>query len=174
MSISVGSQRKQENSRKKKSTSISLATSHWIHTLYCCVDHNKLLKMLKYIGTPDHLTCLQRNQYAGKEATVKIEHGAIEWLKSIKEYNSIVYVNYTAYLNYMQSTSCEMPHWMSHKLELILPVNYQQLHICWWYHSNGRKIRMTEEELKSCLVRVREETEKSGWKQLSKNWGYGI
>ena len=36
-----------------------------------CVDHNKLWKILKKIGIPDHLTCLLRNQYAGQEATVR-------------------------------------------------------------------------------------------------------
>jgi len=39
-----------------------------------CVDHNKLLKILKEMGIPDHLTCLLRNLYAGKEATVRTEH----------------------------------------------------------------------------------------------------
>ena len=38
-----------------------------------CVDHNKLWKILKEMGIPDHLTCLLRNWYAGQEATVRIE-----------------------------------------------------------------------------------------------------
>ena len=41
-----------------------------------CVDHNKLWKILKDMGIPDHLTCLLRNLYAGQEATAKIRHGA--------------------------------------------------------------------------------------------------
>ena len=40
-----------------------------------CVDHNKLWKILKEMGIPDHLTCLLRNLYAGQEATVRIGHG---------------------------------------------------------------------------------------------------
>ena len=40
-----------------------------------CVDHNKLWKILKEMGIPDHLTCLLRNLYAGREATVRTEHG---------------------------------------------------------------------------------------------------
>ena len=40
-----------------------------------CVDHNKLWKILKEMGVPDHLTCLLRNLYAGQEATVRTEHG---------------------------------------------------------------------------------------------------
>ena len=39
-----------------------------------CMDHNKLWNILK-MGTPDHITCLPRNLYAGKEATVRTEHG---------------------------------------------------------------------------------------------------
>ena len=44
-----------------------------------CVDHNKLWKILKEMGIPDHLTCLLRNLYAGQEATVRTEHGATDW-----------------------------------------------------------------------------------------------
>ena len=40
-----------------------------------CVDHNKLLKILKEIGIPYHVTCLLRNLYAGQEATVRTGHG---------------------------------------------------------------------------------------------------
>ena len=40
-----------------------------------CVDHNKLWKILKEMGIPDHLTCLLRNLYAGQEATVRTGHG---------------------------------------------------------------------------------------------------
>ena len=43
-----------------------------------CVDHNKLWKILKEMGIPDHLTCLLRNLYAGQEATVQTGHGATD------------------------------------------------------------------------------------------------
>ena len=46
-----------------------------------CVDHNKLWKILKEMGIPDHLTCLLRNLYAGQEATVKTEHGTTDWFQ---------------------------------------------------------------------------------------------
>src|SRR5574337_339775 len=46
-----------------------------------CVDHNKLCKILKEMGIPDHLTCLLRNLYAGQEATVKIGHGTTDWFQ---------------------------------------------------------------------------------------------
>ena len=46
-----------------------------------CVDHNKLWKVLKEVGIPDHLTCLLRNLYAGQEATVRIGHGITDWFQ---------------------------------------------------------------------------------------------
>ena len=45
------------------------------------VDHNKLLKILKEVGIPDHLTCLLRNLYAGQEATVRTGHGTTDWFQ---------------------------------------------------------------------------------------------
>ena len=45
------------------------------------MDHNKLWKILKEMGIPDHLTCLLRNLYAGQEATVRTGHGTRDWLQ---------------------------------------------------------------------------------------------
>ena len=44
-----------------------------------CVDHNKLWKILKEMGIPDHPTCLLRNLYAGQEATVRTGYGTTDW-----------------------------------------------------------------------------------------------
>ena len=46
-----------------------------------CVNHNKLWKILKEMGIPDHLTCLLRNVYAGQEATVRTGHGTTDWFQ---------------------------------------------------------------------------------------------
>ena len=46
-----------------------------------CVDYNKLWKILKEMGIPDHLTCLLRNLYAGQEATVRTGHGTTDWFQ---------------------------------------------------------------------------------------------
>ena len=46
-----------------------------------CVDHNKLWKILREMGIPDHQTCLLRNLYAGQEATVRTGHGTTDWFK---------------------------------------------------------------------------------------------
>ena len=45
------------------------------------MDHNKLWKILKEMGMPDHLTCLLRNLYAGQEAIVRTGHGTVEWFQ---------------------------------------------------------------------------------------------
>ena len=49
-----------------------------------CVDHNKLRKILKKLGIPDHLTCLLRNLYASQEATVRTGHKTTGWFKTGK------------------------------------------------------------------------------------------
>ena len=46
-----------------------------------CVDQNKLWKILKEMGIPDHLTCLLRNLYAGQEATVRTGYGTTDWFQ---------------------------------------------------------------------------------------------
>ena len=69
-----------------------------------CVDHNKLWKILKEKGIPDHLTCLLRNLYASQEETVRTGHGTAHGSKSGKENVKAVYC-FPAYLTYTQSTS---------------------------------------------------------------------
>ena len=46
-----------------------------------CVDHDKLWKILKEMGIPDHLTCLLSNLYAGQEATARTGHGTTDWFQ---------------------------------------------------------------------------------------------
>ena len=45
------------------------------------VDHNKLWKILQEMGIPEHLTCLLRNLFGGKEATARIEQGTVDWFQ---------------------------------------------------------------------------------------------
>ena len=85
-----------------------------------CVDHNKLWKILKEMGIPDHLTCLLRNLYAGQGATVRTRHRTMDRFKIGKEYIKAIYC-YPAYSVYMQSTLDEVPGWMKHKLKSRLP-----------------------------------------------------
>ena len=68
------------------------------------MDHNKLWKILKEMGIPDHLTCLLRNLYAGQEEQLELDMEQQTGSKSEKEYVKAVY-RHPAYLTYMQSTS---------------------------------------------------------------------
>ena len=68
------------------------------------VDHNKLWKILKEMGIPNHLTCLLRNLYTGQEATMRTRHEQQTSSKSGKEFVKAVY-GHPAYLTSMQSTS---------------------------------------------------------------------
>ena len=82
--------------REGRGTRDQIADIHWIidkarvfqkNIYFCfidyakacdCVDHNKLWKILKEMGIPDHLTCLLRNLYAGQKATVRTRHGIMD------------------------------------------------------------------------------------------------
>ena len=85
--------------RKGRGTSNQIANIRWIihkarefqENIYFCftddakvfdrVDHNKLWKIFREMGIPDHLTCLLRNLYAGQEATVITGHGTTDWFQ---------------------------------------------------------------------------------------------
>ena len=69
-----------------------------------CVDHNKLWKILKEMGIPDHLICLLRILYAGQKATVRTGHGTTDWFQIGKGVHQAVYCH-PVYLTSMQSTS---------------------------------------------------------------------
>ena len=71
---SLGSWKKKESSRENFCF-IDYAKA------FDCVDHNKLWKILKEMGIPDHLTCLLRNLYAGQEATVRNGHWTTDWFQ---------------------------------------------------------------------------------------------
>ena len=117
-------------------------------------------KIIKEIGIPDYLTCLLRNLYAGQEASVRTGHGTTDWFQSRKGACQGYIYCHPAYLTYMQSTSCKMPGWMKHKLESRLPGEI----------SITSDMQMTpplqqkSEELKSLLMKVKEECEKADLK----------
>ena len=85
--------------RKGRGTRDQIANIHWITEkakelqkniyfcfidytkVYDCVDHNKLWKILKETGIPDHLTCLLRNLYAGQEETIRTRHETTDWFQ---------------------------------------------------------------------------------------------
>ena len=95
---SAGSSKKQESSRK---TSISaLLTMPKPLTVWITKTCGKILKEM---GTPDHLTCLLRNLYAGQEATVRPGHGTTDWFQLRKAIKAVYC--HPAYLTSMQNTS---------------------------------------------------------------------
>ena len=85
--------------KKGRGTRDEIANNHWIikkarefqkNIYFClieyakafdCVDHNKLWKIMKKMGIPDHLTCLLRKLYAGQEATVSTGHRTTDWFQ---------------------------------------------------------------------------------------------
>ena len=89
----------QDGFRKGRETGDKIANTRWIMKkarqfqkniyfffidyakCFDCVDHNKLWKMLKEMGIPNHLTCLLRNLYAGQEAKVRTSHRTMDWFK---------------------------------------------------------------------------------------------
>ena len=73
---SGGSWKQQESSRK---TSIFCFIDY--AKAFDCVDHNKLWKILKEMGIPEHLTCFLRNLYVGQEAAVRTGHGTTDWFQ---------------------------------------------------------------------------------------------
>ena len=80
------------------------------------VDHNKLWKILREMGIPDHRTYLLRHLYAGQEATVRTEHATVDWFKNAKG-ECQGYVLSPCFFTYMQSISCKIPGWINHKLD---------------------------------------------------------
>ena len=72
---SAGSSNKQESSRKTSTSALLPMPKH------LTVNHNKLWKILKEMGIPDHLTCLLKNLYASQKATVKTGHGTTDWFQ---------------------------------------------------------------------------------------------
>ena len=73
---SAGSWKKQESSRKN----IYFCLIDYAK-IFDCVGHNKLWKILREMGIPDHLTCLLRNLYAGQDAIVRTGHGTTDWFQ---------------------------------------------------------------------------------------------
>ena len=70
-----------------------------------CGDHNKLWKILKEVGIPDHLTCLLRNLYAGQEATVRTGYGTTDWFQIGKgrEFQKNIYF---CFIDYAKAFDC--------------------------------------------------------------------
>ena len=84
-----------------------------------CVDHNKLWKILKEMGIPEHLICLLRNLYAGQEATVRTGHGTTDWFQIGKGVRQGCILSPCLFNLYAENIM--RLDWKKHKLESRLP-----------------------------------------------------
>ena len=123
-----------------------------------CVDHNKLWKILKETGIPDHLTCLLRNLYAGQEATVRSGHGTTDWFQIGKGVHQgyilspCLFNLYTKYI--MRNAGLE-------EIQAGIKIGRRNInHLR--YAGDTTLMAESEEELKSLLMKVKEESEKVG------------
>ena len=122
------------------------------------VDHNKLRKILKQTGIPDHLTCLLRNLYTGQEATVRTGHGTTDWFQTGKGVcrgcvlSPCLFNLYAEYI--MRNAGLEE----AQAGIKIAKRNINNLR----YADDTTLMAESEEELKSLLMKVKEESEKVG------------
>ena len=166
----------QASFRKGRGTRDQIANIHWIikkarefqkHIYFCfidyakafdSVDHNKLWKILKEMGIPNHLTCLLRNLYAGQEATVRTEHGTTDWFqigKGVRQDCILSLCLFNLYAEYIMRSAGLQEEQAGVK---IAGRNIDNLR----YADNTTLMAESEEELKNLLMKVKEESEKVG------------
>ena len=125
-----------------------------------CVDHNKLWKILKEMGIPNHLTCLLRNMYAGQEPTVRTGHGTTDWFqirKGVHQGCILSLYLFNFYAEYIMRNAGLDEAQAGIK---IAGRNINNLR----YADDTTLMAKSEEELKSLLMKVKEESEKVGLK----------
>ena len=125
-----------------------------------CVDHNKLWKILKDMGIPDHLICLLRHLYAGQEATVRTGHGTTDWFQIGKGARQGCILSpslFNFYAEYiMRNAGLE-------EAQAGIKISGRNINIL-RYADDTTLMAESEEELKSLLMKVKEESEKVGLK----------
>ena len=136
-----------------------------------CVDHNKLWKILKEMGIPAHLTCLLRNLYAGQEATVRTGHGTTDCFqigKVVRQGCILLPCLFILYAEYIMRNAGLGETQAGIK---IAGRNINNLR----YADDTTLMAQSEEELKTLLMKVKEESETVGLKaQHSENEDHGI
>ena len=169
--------------RKGRQTRDQIANIHWIierarefqkNVYFCfihyskafdCVDNNKLWKLFKEMEIPDHLTCLLRYLYASQEATVATGHGTMGWFqirKVVRQGCILSPYLFNFYAEYIMRNGRLDEAQAGIK---IARRNINNLR----YADDTTLLAESKEELKS-LLKVKEETEKTGLKQPSKNY----
>ena len=125
-----------------------------------CVDHNKLWKILREMGIPDHMTCLVKNVYAGQEAAVRTGHGTTDWWQIGKGVHQGCILSpclFSLYAKYIMRNAGLEETQAGIK---IAGRNIKNLR----YADDTTLMAENEEELKSLLMKVKEESEKVGLK----------
>jgi len=120
-----------------------------------CVDHNKLWKILKEMGIPDHLTCLLRNLYAGQEGRVRTGHGTTDWFqigKGVCQGCILLPCLFNLYAEYiMRNAGLD---------EAQVGIKIVRRNINNLRYADDTTLMAKSEELKSLLMKVKEESEK--------------
>ena len=171
----------QADFRKSRGTQNQIANIHWIieksrefqkNIYFCfieyakafdCVDHNKLWKILKEMRIPDYLTCFLRNLYAGQEATVKTGHGTTDWFQIGKRVcqgcilSPCLFNLYAEYI--LRNAGLE-------EAQVGIKITRRDINNL-RYADDTTLMAESEEELKSLLMKVKEESEKVGLKKLN-------
>ena len=150
---SAGSWKKQESSRKTSiSALLTMPKPLWLY----CVDHNKLWKILKEMGIPDHLICLLRNLYEVQEATIRTGHGTEDWFQIGKGVHQGCILSpclFNLYAEYIMRNAGLEEKQAGIK---IAGRNSNNLR----YADDTTLMAESEEELKSLLMKVKVENEK--------------
>ena len=124
-----------------------------------CVDHNKLWKILKEMEISEHLTCLLRSLYAGQEATVRTGHGTTDWFQTGKGVlqgcilSPCLFNLYAEYI--MRNAGLD---------EAQLGIKIAKRNSNNLRYANDTTLMAENKELKSLLMKVKEESEKIGLK----------
>ena len=124
------------------------------------MDHNKLWKILKDMGIPDNLTCLLRNLYAGQEVTVRMGHGTTDWFqigKGVCKGCILSTCLFNLYAEYIMQNARVDEAQAGIKIARRNSNNLR-------YSDDTTLMAESEKELKSLLMKVKEESEKAGLK----------
>ena len=164
--------------RKGRGTRVQIANMCWIinkarefqkNTYIClfdyakafdCVYQNKMWKILKEMGIPDHLTCLSGNLYAGQEATVRTGHGTTDWFQIEKGVSKGRILSPCLFNFYAEDIMRNA--WLEEKQAGIKIARRNINHLR--YADDTTLMAESEEELKSLLMKVKEESENVGLK----------
>ena len=169
--------------RKERGTRDQIANIHWIiekardfqKNIYLCfidytktfdcVDHEKMWKVLREMGIPDHLTCLLRNQYVGQEATVRTLYGTTDWFKIEKGVQQGCLLSPCLFNLHTEHI---LRNARLDELQAGIKIGGRNMNNL-RYVDDTTLIAESEEELKSLLTRVKEESERPGLRLHIKN-----